>query len=240
MADARVASARPELGLVGLEVLEDAGGIANRAAAAPGIGEVARAALHVDLGDVEARLGGVDVDARRLDVHGEVGARHAPGRDRLHEGAHAGASTHPFLAAFLVADEGDEDVASGLGVRGRQRLERCEDRRDAALLVGRAEPPERGVDERPGEGIGARVVAPNLRPATDGDRVGVPEEQHGRAVPSTAVSVDVRPPRRELLDDTGHGEAVEQLGEHGGETAFVAGDRLHADEPAHELDDAVG
>ena len=73
--------------------------------------EIGRLAGDRDVGDEEADLRRIDLEPRRLDIDDEVGRGDFALLDPADEVLDAGGDAGPRLAALLIADEGEGDVA---------------------------------------------------------------------------------------------------------------------------------
>ena len=150
--------------------------------------EIGGAAGDLDVGDEEAHLRAIDVERRRLDIDGEVGPRQLAGPNERHERLHAGADAGARLAALLVADEGEDDVAGQLDAGMVERAQRLDRRGDAGLEVGGAATPDLAVDDRRAEWVLALGAGPALAPAADMNDVGVADNEQALAAAGSLAS----------------------------------------------------
>lgn len=187
--------------------------------------EIGGFAGNGDVSDEEADLRGIDRKPGWLDVDGEIRTFHFARFDARDKMLDTGGYARAGLAAFLVADEGEGNVAGqpdACPIQQGKRGKRC---RNAGFQIAGASSPDRIVDHRRSERILTFRSSPVFTPAIDMNRVGVADEQQALALPSAlALRPDVRTARQEFGRlQPGEAKAVHLVLKIGDEVCLVAG-----------------
>ena len=134
-------------------------------------------ACDPDVANEEAHMGDIDVEHRRLDIDRHVRSRRRPALNERAEGAGARADAAARLAAFLVADKGEDERGIDFDSRTLEGADRLERHADSSLQIARAPAPDGAVRDGARERALPLGPRPALLPSACVHGVGVTDQQ---------------------------------------------------------------
>ena len=193
--------------------------------------EIGGLADHLDVAEKEAHVRDVQIKHGGLDVDRHVGFWRFATANDVGEGPRARADARSWLAALLVADEGEQKSRVQRNAGAIERADRFDCRAEPGLEIAGSSTPDGAVDEGAPERVFALRAGPALPTAPDVRRVGMSDHQHSvGAAPAPAHAPDVRPARGELAgDDVLGADRNELVLQQGGEGGLIAGDARRGD-----------